>query len=72
MKFKTILLVSTLLISTLSASDNLVMVIIDGARYSETFGDEAHTYIPRMAVIAQEGTLIDNFQNDFSNVLFSG
>ncbi len=64
MKFKTVLLISILLISTLSASENLVIVIIDGARYSETFGDEAHTYIPRMAAIAREGTLIDNFQND--------
>ena len=46
------------------ASENMMIVIIDGARYSETFGDPTHQYIPRMAALADSGTMIDTFYND--------
>jgi len=42
----------------------MVIVIIDGARYSETFGDPGHTYIPAMTALAQEGALVNTFYND--------
>jgi hypothetical protein len=45
-------------------TENVVIVVIDGARYSETFGDTSHTYIPRMFELSQMGTLIDSFYND--------
>jgi hypothetical protein len=45
-------------------AQNVVVVIIDGARYSETFGDTARTYIPRMGQLALEGAYIDPFYND--------
>ncbi len=45
-------------------SQNVVIVIIDGARYSETFGDPNRTYIPKMDSLAQYGTYIDEFYND--------
>ncbi|MDO9548371.1 MAG: hypothetical protein Q7J65_05355 [Candidatus Marinimicrobia bacterium] len=48
----------------LSASENMVIVIIDGARYSETFGDTSHQYIPNMWNISANGTIIDEFYND--------
>jgi hypothetical protein len=48
----------------LLASDNTVIIIIDGARYSETFGDTNHTFIPQMWNISQQGTYIDSFYND--------
>lgn len=41
-----------------------MIIIIDGARYSETFGDPDHTYIPNMYSLSQDGTIIDNFYND--------
>lgn len=47
-----------------SQTQNVVVVIIDGARYTETFGDPEHTYIPKMAELAQEGTIISEFYND--------
>jgi hypothetical protein len=42
----------------------IVIVIIDGARYSETLGDTTRVYTPKMWEIADEGTMIDNFYND--------
>jgi len=47
-----------------SASENMVIVIIDGARYSETFGDSDHTYIPGMWELSKEGAVLTNFNND--------
>ncbi|MBU1635265.1 T9SS type A sorting domain-containing protein [bacterium] len=48
----------------LSASDNMVIIIIDGARYSETFGDINHQFIPNMWNMSAGGTIIDEFYND--------
>ncbi len=47
-----------------SQTKNVVVVIIDGARYTETFGDPEHTYIPKMAALAEKGTIISEFYND--------
>jgi hypothetical protein len=44
--------------------NKVVIVIIDGARYSETLGDTTRVYTPKMWEIADEGTMIDNFYND--------
>lgn len=51
---------------TVYGQDNnkMMIIIIDGARYSETFGDPDFTYTPEMWELAQEGTIIDNFYND--------
>ncbi len=46
------------------ASDKMLIVIIDGARYSETFGDASHTYVPVMWNLSQQGTRINTFYND--------
>ncbi len=46
------------------AAEKTMIIIIDGARYSETFGDPGHTYIPRMWSLSQQGTVIDKFYND--------
>ena len=59
-----LIFLNALLIIPLTASDNLLIVIIDGARYSETFGDPGHAYIPNMAGLAENGTVIDYFYND--------
>ncbi|RMF08294.1 MAG: T9SS C-terminal target domain-containing protein [Candidatus Neomarinimicrobiota bacterium] len=47
-----------------SSSRALVLVIIDGARYSETFGDSLRSHIPRLDSIAQSGALATEFYND--------
>jgi hypothetical protein len=61
------LLLCSLLLGVLSASgaeDKFMIVIIDGARYSETFGDPNHTYIPRMWNLRTQGTYLTQFYND--------
>jgi len=45
-------------------SEKVVVIIIDGARYSETLGDTTQTYTPKMWNLSSEGTVIDNFYND--------
>lgn len=43
---------------------HVVLVIIDGARYSETLGDSLGRYIPRMHELAQQGVVVDSMLND--------
>lgn len=43
----------------------VVVLVIDGPRYTETFGDTACTYIPRMGKeMVKEGTLYTQFMNN--------
>ena len=46
-------------------TQNVVLVIIDGLRYSEGLGDPDHTYVPEMWELAQEGAIVEPFLNDF-------
>ena len=41
-----------------------MIIVIDGARYSETFGDTTYQYIPRMQRLARGGTIASQFYND--------
>lgn len=41
-----------------------ILVIIDGARYSETFGDPTGQYIPRMHLLKNQAAVVDTFLND--------
>jgi len=45
-------------------TDHVVLVIIDGLRYSEGLGDPSFEQVPRMGALASEGALINDFQND--------
>jgi hypothetical protein len=45
-------------------TERVVLVIIDGLRYSEGMGDPARTYVPEMDALAQQGTLVETFLND--------
>ena len=51
-------------ISFSQEDQKVVIVIIDGARYTETLGDDTRTYTPKMWELAEEGTMIDKFYND--------
>ena len=53
-----------LLIVASSNSENVLIVIIDGARYSETLGDTTRSYTPRMWELAANGSYISHFYND--------
>ena len=45
-------------------TERVVLVIIDGLRYTEGLGDPNHTQVPRMAELAEQGAIVDNFRND--------
>lgn len=58
-----ILIISCLFFYTIY-SQNVIIVVIDGARYSETFGEQ-DTYIPNMwNLMKPQGTIYANFYND--------
>jgi hypothetical protein len=43
---------------------NVVIVVMDGARYTETWGDAHHHNIPRLAnEMAKEGVILTDFRN---------
>lgn len=46
------------------STERVVLVIIDGMRYSEGLGDPSFENVPRMGALAAEGTLVSDFQND--------
>lgn len=55
--------------SLVSAADayqtkHVILVIIDGLRYSEGLGDPEHRYVPRMHQMSQEGAIVEPFLND--------
>ncbi len=55
----------TVITSSLAyTTDRVVLVIIDGLRYSEGLGDPDHVNTPRMSGLAEQGALITDFQND--------
>ncbi len=45
-------------------SQNVVAIIIDGARYTETFGDPQRRFIPYMDSLSHYGTIVDGFYNN--------
>jgi hypothetical protein len=42
---------------------NVVVILIDGPRYSETFGDSTHQYMPELWAIAQQNSWCSNMYN---------
>ncbi|WP_114781401.1 sulfatase-like hydrolase/transferase [Botryobacter ruber] len=45
-------------------TENVIIVVIDGPRYSETWGDPTYTLIPQMGrKLREQGTLFTNFYN---------
>ncbi len=45
-------------------TENVVIMVIDGARYTETWGDSTHTYIPKRYALLQQGVLCTSFYNN--------
>lgn len=46
-------------------TENVIVLVIDGPRYSETFGDSTYQYIPHLAKdLAPQGVLFTNFKNN--------
>ena len=52
---------------------NVFLVVMDGVRYSETFGDPTHQFIPHIwNDLRPLGTIYTNFRNDFITVTVPG
>lgn len=46
-------------------TEHIVTIVVDGPRFSETWGDSAHQYIPHMANdLAKEGVIFTHFRNN--------
>lgn len=51
----------------------VVVLVIDGPRFSETFGDSTCQYIPKLGrILKHEGTFYSNFQNNGPTYTISG
>jgi hypothetical protein len=53
-------------------TENVFLVIIDGARYSETIGDETHANIPKMYSLSLNGCVNTSFYNDKKTKTLNG
>jgi hypothetical protein len=53
-------------------SRNVIIIVIDGVRYSETWGDTTFSNIPNMKIISESGILFTNFYNDGPTYTTSG
>ncbi|MBI1836247.1 MAG: sulfatase [Flavobacteriia bacterium] len=54
-------------------TENVIVLIIDGPRFSETFGDSTHENIPHLfKEIAPAGVLFHNFKNNGTTTTVSG
>lgn len=45
-------------------TERVVLVVVDGLRYSEGLGDPTHAHVPRMAGLAAQGAIVEPFRND--------
>lgn len=62
--FLIIAVLSTAALHAQPVQQHVILVIIDGARYSETLGDPLAQYVPRMHALAGQGAVVDTFLND--------
>src|SRR5690606_15067400 len=64
---------ATKLSDSLYETENAVIVVIDGPRFSETWGHPEKKYIPRMAgELAPRGTFFADFRNEGHTRTISG
>jgi hypothetical protein len=55
----------TIHVAIYDSEPNVIVLVIDGARYTETFGDPAHTNVKFMwNNLCPQGTLFSNFRNN--------
>jgi hypothetical protein len=46
-------------------TEHVVLVIVDGLRYSEGLGDSSHTHVPEMYKLSRKGSIVEPFSNDW-------
>ena len=59
-----------ILASAQAPTQHVVIVVMDGARYTETWGDPTHSNIPQIATnLARRGVVLTNFYTDITDLL---
>lgn len=53
-------------------TEYVVIVVIDGPRYSETWGEPSHSFIPNQSQLRLQGVFFDNFWNDGKALTIAG
>ena len=54
-------------------TENIIVVIVDGARYSETWGDSSHKYIPHLSgQLSKTGVINTQFYNNGPTYTLAG
>lgn len=55
----------TTITSTKYLTEKVIIIVMDGARYTETWGDSTHTFTPNLSsIVAKKGCAFDNFYNN--------
>jgi arylsulfatase A-like enzyme len=54
------------------ATEHVIVVVMDGARYQETYGDSSYQYIPNLNRLKSQGVLFTNFSNNGKTLTNSG
>jgi len=64
------LVIGMIMVGLLSAfagayeTEHVMLVIVDGLRYTEGLGDSNHTYVPKMHRLSERGAIVEPFTND--------
>lgn len=45
-------------------AENVLIVVLDGVRWSESWGDPQHKYIPKLAELSKQGSVFTNYKNN--------
>ena len=53
-------------------TENVIIILIDGPRYSETWGDPTHQYIKGLDAMSHEGIVLTEFYNDGVTATMNG
>lgn len=53
-------------------TEYVIIVVIDGARYSETWGEPSHSFIPNQSTLRHQGVVFNEFLNEGNTYTISG
>ena len=58
----TIILCTLFSFSAFGVTKHAIIVVMDGARYTETMGDQTHANVPKIAALASQGVVLSAFR----------
>ncbi|MFT6982598.1 MAG: hypothetical protein ACJAUD_001365, partial [Crocinitomicaceae bacterium] len=54
------------------STEYVIIIVIDGPRYTETWGEPNHSFIPNQSMLRHEGVTFSDFSNDGQTNTISG